>query len=90
MSDPGELEDLVAYLAQSTRLSASEARRLVENVFAFLHETPEEFVRRRHRALQARGLSNSEIYLQLTAELSQRRFSAPSYSQRQIRRMIYG
>lgn len=90
MSDPGELDELVAYLAQSTRLSQTEVSRLVENVFAYLHETPEAFVRRRHLALQAQGLSNPEIFLQLTAELSQRRFSAPAYSQRQIRRMIYG
>ena len=90
MSDPGELEELVIYLVRSSRLSAEEARRLLENVLAFLHETPEDFVRRRHLVLQAEGLSNSEIFLQLTAELSVRRFRAPAYTERQIRRMIYG
>jgi hypothetical protein len=90
MSDPGELEELIAYLARSSRLSPEEARRILENVLAFLHETPEDFVRRRHRALQADGLSNPQIYLRLTAELSVRRFRAPPYTQRQIRRMIYG
>ena len=90
MSDPGELEELVDYLARSSRLSPEEARRIVENVFAFLHETPEQFVRRRHLALQADGLSNAEIYLRVTAEVAARRFGAPAYTERQIRRMIYG
>ena len=90
MSDPGELEDLVAYLARSSRLSPEEARRVVETVLTFLNESAEEFVRRRHRALQAEGVPNPAIYLQLTAELSARRFRAPAYTERQIRRMIYG
>jgi hypothetical protein len=90
MSDPGELEELVAYLARSSRLPAEEARRIVENVLAFLHETPEDFVRRRHRVLQADGVANAEIYRRLAAELSGRRFRAPPYTERQIRRLIYG
>ena len=90
MSDPGELEELITYLARSSRLSPQEARRILENVLAFLHETPEDFVRRRHLKLQADGLSNPQIYLQLTAELAARRFRAPPYTERQIRRMIYG
>jgi hypothetical protein len=90
MSDPGELEELVVYLVRSSRLSPEEARRIIENVFAFLHETPEEFVRRRHLVLQADGLSNAEIYLRLTAEVAARRFRAPAYTERQLRRMIYG
>ena len=59
-------------------------------VLAFLDERPEEFVCRRHRALQAEGLSNSEIFVRLAAELERWRFRAPAYSERQIRRMIYG
>ena len=90
MSDPGELEELVSYLSRSTRLTPDEGRRVIQEVLAFLHETPEAFVRRRHRAMQADGLPNSEIYLRLTAELSARRFRAPAYTERQIRRMIYG
>jgi hypothetical protein len=90
MSDPGELEELVTYLARASRLSAGEARHIVETVLAFLHETSEEFVRRRHLALQAEGLANPEIYLRLTVELSARRFRAPPCTERQIRRMIYG
>jgi hypothetical protein len=90
MSDPAELEDLVTYLARSSRLSPEEARRAIETVLTFLNESAEEFVRRRHRALQAAGVSNPEIYLRLTCELSARRFRAPAYTERQIRRMIYG
>jgi hypothetical protein len=90
MSDPGELEELVAYLARSSRLSPEESRRVIDTVLTFLNESAEEFVRRRHRALQAAGLPNPEIYQRLTAELSARRFRAPAYTERQIRRMIYG
>ena len=90
MSEPAEFEDLVIYLTRTTRLSRSEAARLVEEVLAFLDERPEEFVSRRHRALQGEGLSNSEIFCRLAAELQRWRFRAPQYSERQLRRMIYG
>ena len=90
MSEPAEFEDLVNYLVRTTRLSRAEAARLVGEVFAFLDERPEEFVSRRHRALQSEGLSNSEIFARLAAELERWRFRAPQYSGRQLRRMIYG
>ncbi|HTW75415.1 MAG TPA: hypothetical protein VMD56_10905 [Steroidobacteraceae bacterium] len=90
MSELGELEELAGYLARSSRLSLTEARRLLQEVLGFLQETPESFVRRRHRALQSEGLSNSVIFQRLSAELSAWRFRAPAYSQRQLRRMIYG
>lgn len=90
MSDQGEFQELIAYLARTSRLSTSEAQRVVAEVLSFLQETPEEFVRRRHRALQAEGLSNTAIYMRLAAELSSWRFRAPEYTERQIRRMIYG
>ena len=90
MSEPAEFEDLVIYLTRTTRLSRSEVARLVEEVLAFLDERPEEFVSRRHRALQGEGLPNSEIFSRLAAELQRWRFRAPQYSERQLRRMIYG
>jgi hypothetical protein len=90
VSDPGEIEDLIGYLARTSRLSPTEARRVVHDMLAFLKETPEQFARRRHRALQAEGLSNPAIYTQLAAELAAWRFCAPSYTERQVRRMIYG
>jgi hypothetical protein len=90
MSESGEFEDLVIYLVRTTRLSGPEAVRLVDEVLSFLDERPEEFVCRRHRALQGEGLSNSEIFARLSAELARWRFRAPAYSERQLRRMIYG
>jgi hypothetical protein len=90
MSEPAELEDLVTYLVRTTRLSRAEASRLVGEVLSFLDERPEEFVCRRHRALQGEGLSNSEIFARLAAELRRWRFRAPAYSERQLRRIVYG
>jgi hypothetical protein len=90
MSEPTEVAELIEYLARTTRLNAAEATRVVEHVLAFLNETPEHFVRRRHLALQAQGYSNSAIFAQLDIELERWRFRAARYSERQIRRMIYG
>ena len=90
MSEPTEFEDLVVYLARTTRLSRPEATRLVDEVLAFLDERPEEYVCRRHRALQSEGLPNGEIFARLAAELERWRFRAPAYSERQLRRLIYG
>lgn len=90
MSEPAEFEELIAYLARTSRLSLAEAARLVDEVLSSLSEHPEEFVRRRHRILQAEGLSNDEIFSRLAAELKRWRFRAPEYSERQIRRIIYG
>jgi hypothetical protein len=90
MSDPEGLQDLIGYLVRTSRLSASEAQRVVAEVLNYLRETPEDFVRRRHLALQAEGLSNASIYVQLATELSAWRFRAPPYTARQIRRIIYG
>jgi hypothetical protein len=90
MPDPGDPADLVAYLVRTSRLTNSEAVRLVDEVLAFLAERPEEFVCRRHRALQAEGVPNGEIYARLRTELSRWRFRAPEYTERQIRRLIYG
>jgi hypothetical protein len=85
-----DMGELVDYLARSSRLTPQEAARLVNEVLAFMSETPEDFIRRRHLALQSQGLANRAIYLQLTLELTQRRFRAPEFSERQIRRVIYG
>jgi len=90
MSEPGEFDELIAYLMRTSRLGRSEAVRLVDEVLSFLHERPEEFVCRRHRILQGEGLSNDEIFSRLTAELRRWRFRAPEYRERQIRRIIYG
>jgi hypothetical protein len=85
-----ELEELLDYLIRSSRLTRPEAARLVDEVLAFLNERPEEFVCRRHRALQKEGLSNGAIFSRLPAELARLRFRAPAYTERQLRRIIYG
>ncbi|MGH8144529.1 MAG: hypothetical protein ACREU2_18710 [Steroidobacteraceae bacterium] len=90
MTERVELEELVAYLVRSSRLGRAEAVRLVDEVLAFLHESAEEFVRRRHLELQQAGHCNSEIFARIGAEAAQRRFRAPPYSPRQIRRIVYG
>lgn len=90
LPDDTELDELTAYLVASSRLSSSEARRLIDEVIHFLDELPEDFVRRRHYALQAQGLSNADIFTRLALELRIRRFRAPEYTERQLRRIIYG
>lgn len=78
------------YLARTTRLERGQAERLVDDVLSFLGEQPEPFVRRRHLELQRQGLSNAAIFERLERELSRRRFAAPAYTRRQLRRIIYG
>jgi hypothetical protein len=90
MSDLGELDDLIAHLVRTSRLSPPEAARVVDDVLSYFAETPESFVRRRHVSLQAQGLANDAIFRQLAAELERLRFRAPPLSARQIRRIIYG
>ncbi|MGD9883014.1 MAG: hypothetical protein AB7F22_31235 [Reyranella sp.] len=85
-----DLDELVEYLARTSRLDRSDARRLVDEVVSFLIEEPEAFVRRRHLALQRQGLTNTAIFARLQVELAQRRFPAPAYTTRQLRRIIYG
>jgi hypothetical protein len=90
MSDLSEFEALIAHITRTTRLTRPEAAHLIAEVLAFLDELPEAFVCRRHRALQEEGLANDAIFVRLGVELAERRFRAPVYSARQIRRMIYG
>ena len=90
MAEPAELSELVAYLVRTTRLTPSEATHVVGEVMSFLNDRPEEFVCRRHRSLQAEGVPNREIYVRLRDELAGWRFRASDYTERQIRRMIYG
>jgi hypothetical protein len=90
MSDRPDLEDLVAYLERTSRLSRQEAVRVVDEVLAYLDERAEEFVCRRHREMQAEGFGNDEIFQRIARELPWRRFRAPALTERQIRRLIYG
>ena len=71
-------------------MSPTEAGRVLAEICAYFTESVEEFVSRRHHELQIEGLANRVIYERIAAELDARRFPAPTLSQRQIRRFIYG
>lgn len=83
-------EDLIAHLIRSSGLGPGEAARVVADVLAYFSEPAEEFVRRRHVELRARGLTNDEIFPRIAAELRARRVAAPELSLRQLRRIVYG
>jgi polyhydroxyalkanoate synthesis regulator phasin len=83
-------DDLVDHVVRTTLLPAATARRVVDEVVAYFHESTEEVVRRRHRELQAAGESNTEIFRIIATELEDRPVVAPALSERQIRRLIYG
>jgi hypothetical protein len=86
----GELDDLISYLAGNSSLAPAQARRVVADVVAYFSESAEAFINRRHQVLKDTGMKNAAIYAQIRAELAQRVVAAPSLSERQIRRVIYG
>jgi polyhydroxyalkanoate synthesis regulator phasin len=83
-------EELVDHLTRSTPLSRGEALRVVQDVLAYFDEATEDFVRRRHRELQAQGQVNAEIFEQILADLRYRAVAPPELSLRQLRRIVYG
>jgi hypothetical protein len=83
-------DELVDHLTRSTPLSRGEALRVVQDVLAYFDETTEEYVRRRHRELQAQGLVNAEIFERIAADLPYRAVAPPELSLRQLRRIVYG
>ena len=85
-----DMELLLDHLVQTTRLSRGEAARVVAEVLAFHAESAAAFVVRRHAELRAAGWANPAIFEQIARELPQRRFPAPEWTGRQIRRRIYG
>ena len=88
---PDDLTPLVERLAASTSMTPEQARRVVLDVVAYLAESPEDYVVRRHGELKRReGLSNEAIFERLAHEISTRVFAPPQLSRRQIRRIIYG
>jgi hypothetical protein len=90
MQDQTDLEDLVAHLARTSRLDPPTARRLIDDILSFLDEDPQAFVRRRHTALLKLGFRNEEAFRRIQGELDRRRFPAPDFSLRQLRRIVYG
>jgi hypothetical protein len=82
--------DLLSHLSRTTPLSHGEAARVVADVLAYFAEPADDFVRRRHAELRARGLTNDQIFERVAAELPQRRVAPPELSHRQLRRIVYG
>ncbi len=82
--------ELVDYLTGTCPLSKAEASRVVADVLGYFCELPEEFVRRRHRELKARGLTNDLVFRQIAAEIPLRRYAPPQLTLRQLRRIVYG
>lgn len=78
------------HVAASTGLPGAEAARVVADVVAHFGETTEQFVRRRHRELQARDRRNDEIWPCIAAELADRVVAPGEVSQRRLRRIVYG
>ena len=83
-------DELVDHLMRSTPLQRGEALRVIQDVLAFFDETTEEFVRRRHRELQAHGLVNASIFERIDADLKYRAVAPPELTLRQLRRIVYG
>ncbi|MCK1798559.1 hypothetical protein MTQ01_21530 [Streptomyces sp. XM4193] len=87
---PSSHDDLVDHLVRTTPLHRGEAARVVLDVLAYFDETIEEYVRRRHRELQSRGLTNPVIFERISQELPHRAVAPPQLSLRQLRRLVYG
>jgi hypothetical protein len=83
-------DDLVEYLIRTCPLSPAEAARVVADVLGYFSEPADDYVRRRHQELKARGLTNDVAFEQIAAEIPQRRYAPPEFSLRQLRRMVYG
>jgi hypothetical protein len=71
-------------------LSPAQASRAVDEVLDCLALDVDEYIAARHGELQARGVSNNDIFERIAEELRALRFKAPKLSARQIRRRIYG
>jgi phage protein D len=82
--------ELVRHVAATTGLSGEVAARVVADVVAVYGETTAEFVRRRHRELQARERRNAEIWTVIAGELAQRPVAPGAVNERRLRRIVYG
>ena len=85
-----DLNALIQHLERTTALDNGAARRVVDEVVAFFDHDIEDFVRARHAELKAEGWRNDAIYQRIVADTAEWRFVAPTLTERQVRRMIYG
>jgi hypothetical protein len=90
MPGPEPPADLVEYLVRSCPLTPPEAARVIDDVLGYFSEAPPDFVRRRHRELKVRGLTNDQVFARIAVEMPQRRYTPPELSLRQLRRIVYG
>ncbi|MDO8145845.1 MULTISPECIES: hypothetical protein [unclassified Isoptericola] len=90
MQEHGIDPELVARIAATTGLTASEGARVVEDVLAWYAEPVEDYVRRRHASLRTAGHRNDEVYARIVAELRARVVAAPVLTERQVRRIVTG
>jgi exonuclease VII large subunit len=81
---------LIDRVTDSTGLTPGEAARVVEDVLAWYREPVEDYVRRRHAHHQLYGKRNPEIFALIADELADRAVAAPTMSERQLRRIVYG
>lgn len=63
---------------------------MIEEVRVYFSETAETFVRRRHGELRREGIANARIFPIVAAELARRCVAPPVYTERQLRRIVYG
>jgi hypothetical protein len=88
VNDP--VEDAVQRLQALCGLPRALAERAVSEVTdAFAYDV-DGFISARHSALRAQGLDNRDIFAAIDKELRALRFRAPTMSERQLRRRIYG
>jgi hypothetical protein len=85
----GRSQELVGHVAQSTGLPPGVAARVIAEVAAYFMESTGDYVRRRHRELQAEGLRNDAIFPRVGVELARRPVAPPALSARQLRRIVY-
>ncbi|MCK6529868.1 hypothetical protein L6R50_20685 [Myxococcota bacterium] len=71
-------------------MSERDLDKILAELLTYLDESAEQFVRRRHTELRREGLRNPQIFVRIEEELKERRFRAPPYTERQLRRLIYG
>jgi predicted DNA binding protein len=83
-------QDLLQHLTGCYDMEAATVERLIREVMHFYSESHQQFVKRRHHELQQLGNNNASIFREIFKELRLRRYPAPSLTERQIRRIIYG
>ncbi len=83
-------EEFKDYIVSAYSISENDFERLMDEVNHFYDYEFQSYIQSRHLKLKENGLNNQEIYQILQKEIKEQRFRAPTLSERQIRRIIYG